>query len=137
MPLENERIAYTRQWLEKVRKDLRSAELVLAASPPETEDAPFHCQQAVEKALKAFLVWHDQPFRKVHNIGELGKQCVEIDPGLEPLLDRAASLTEYAWAFRYPGDRPEPDLDEAEQSLVLARELVKAILAGLPAEARL
>lgn len=23
MPLENERIAYTRQWLEKVRKDLR------------------------------------------------------------------------------------------------------------------
>ena len=27
-------------------------------------DATFHCQQAVEKALKAFLIWHDRPFRK-------------------------------------------------------------------------
>ena len=39
-----------------VQADLRSAEHALRASPPLTEDACFHAQQAVEKSLKAFLV---------------------------------------------------------------------------------
>ena len=38
----------------------------MAADPPLLEDALFHCQQAVEKVLKALLTWHDEPFRKTH-----------------------------------------------------------------------
>jgi HEPN domain-containing protein len=47
----------------------------------------FHCQQAAEKALKGFLAWHDQPFPKTHDLGKLGKQAVEVDPTLEPLIE--------------------------------------------------
>jgi HEPN domain-containing protein len=43
----------------------------------------FHCQQAAEKALKAFLTFHDQPFRKTHDLASLGKQCANIDATLE------------------------------------------------------
>ena len=30
-------------------------------------------EASVEKALKAFLSWHDRPFRKTHSIEELGR----------------------------------------------------------------
>jgi HEPN domain-containing protein len=96
----------------------------------------FHCQQAAEKTLKAFLVWHDRPFRRIHDLVELGQQCVALDASLEPLLRRAAPLTEYAWKFRYPGESEEPSKEEAEQALGVAREVHGAILACLPATVR-
>ena len=46
------------------------------------EDVLFHCQQAVEKALKAFLTWHDRPFGKTHDLQRLGLRCPRVDPGL-------------------------------------------------------
>jgi HEPN domain-containing protein len=66
------RAADTQAWLEKAAMDLRSAEADLGVTPPIVGDALFHCQQAIEKALKAFLTWHDEPFRKTHDLGELG-----------------------------------------------------------------
>jgi len=65
------RAADTRAWLSKAQQDLRAAALDLTASPPLLEDTLFHCQQAVEKALKALLTWHDRPFRKTHDLVEL------------------------------------------------------------------
>ncbi|MBN1653402.1 MAG: HEPN domain-containing protein [Deltaproteobacteria bacterium] len=74
----------TKVWLGKARLDLRAAEHDLLASPPLVEDTVFHCQQAIEKALKGFLVWHDNPFRKTHDIDETGEACIKIDPTLTP-----------------------------------------------------
>jgi hypothetical protein len=45
----------TRAWVRKCLKDLRRAESALASAEPDTEDALFHLQQAVEKVLKAYL----------------------------------------------------------------------------------
>ena len=45
-------------WLRKAWQDLRRVERCLTDEPPDVEDALFHCQQAAEKALKAFLIWH-------------------------------------------------------------------------------
>jgi HEPN domain-containing protein len=72
MPRDPERLADTDSWLRKAFTDLRCAAIDLAAEPPATEDAVFHAQQAVEKALKAFLVWHDAAYAKTHDIGRLG-----------------------------------------------------------------
>ena len=72
MPHDAVRAADARAWLEKADLDLRSARADLVASPPISADALFHCQQSSEKALKAFLTWHDRPFRKTHDLVELG-----------------------------------------------------------------
>jgi hypothetical protein len=53
------RRADTLSWFEKAHKDLRCAQIDLAADPPASEDALYHCQQAAAKALKGFLVRHD------------------------------------------------------------------------------
>jgi hypothetical protein len=44
-------------------------------------------------------------------------------------------LTEFAWAFRYPGDHPTPTVEEADLGLATARRAVAALVARLPDEA--
>jgi HEPN domain-containing protein len=61
----------TREWLDKAFEDLASAR-VLAGSG-HFANALFFCQQAAEKGLKAFLTWHERPFRRTHDLEELGK----------------------------------------------------------------
>lgn len=130
------RIADTRAWLAKAAYDLRSAEVARSADPPLLADVVFHCQQVVEKSLKAFLSWHDTPFRKTHNLLELGKATAELEPSLDKLLRRAAPLTEYATAFRYPGDVFEPPPEEADEAQSLARDVFQAALDRLPQDTR-
>ena len=108
MPHDPALVQDTRAWLTRADRDLQAAEHDMKATPPLLDDALFHCQQAIEKALKAFLAWHDVPFRKTHNLTELGEVCVKIDASLQEVAERAGPLTKYAWKFRYPGESEEP-----------------------------
>jgi HEPN domain-containing protein len=114
-------------WMSRAELDLRAAEVDLGADPPLSADAAFHCQQAVEKALKAVLTHHDHLFRKTHDIGELALGCLEHEPSLEALLRESAPLTEYAWRFRYPGEVFEPDRQEVEDAIDVAHRVVEAV----------
>lgn len=136
MPHDPAHVAETRGWLVRASSDARAAEHELRATPPLLDDIVFHCQQVAEKSLKGFLTWHDRPFRKTHSIEELGEQCLQLDPTLKGLIDRAVPLTEYAWKFRYPGEPEEPSQQEAEEALGTARQVYAAIVARLPVEAR-
>jgi HEPN domain-containing protein len=98
-------VAETKTWLCKAAMDLRAAEHDLSASPPLLEDVLFHCQQAVEKSLKAFLVWHSCPFRKTHSLEELGRQCVQIHADFQDIVDSVVPLTQYAWNIAIPASR--------------------------------
>lgn len=84
--------------------------------------------------MKAYLTWHSCVFRKTHNLTELGGMCIGVDATLEPQLQRAARLTDYAWKYRYPGEPEEPPREEAESALALATEVYEAILDRLPAD---
>ncbi|MGH7537641.1 MAG: HEPN domain-containing protein [Gemmatimonadales bacterium] len=136
MSLDPVRVEDSRAWLAKADLDLRSARVDIAAEPPILGDALFHCQQAVEKGLKAFLTWHDQPFRKIHDRVELGGQCASLDQSLEAVVRPAVRLTEYAWRFRYPGDVPEPARAEVDAALALVGAVLAAVEQRLPMEAR-
>ncbi len=132
MPAEAERLAEARPWFLKAQQDLRAAEILLGADPPLLSEAAYHCQQAGEKALKGFLAWHDDSFGKTHDLGMIGLACVASDPSLESLCRRAASLSVYAWAFRYPGDAEEPTHGSVQESLELAHEVLGAVLFRVP-----
>lgn len=134
MPHDPEFVAETRSWLVKARADIRLAEIVQKEDASLRGDALFHCQQAAEKVLKAYLTWNGRTFRKTHSIGELGLAVVELAPTLEPLLRRAVTLTDYAWKFRYPGDVEEPSTEEMTLALALAREVHDIIVAALPVD---
>jgi HEPN domain-containing protein len=132
MPPDPALEAEVQAWLAKATTDLRAAALDAAAVPPLLDDAVFHCQQAVEKALKAFLTWHQRTFRKTHDLVELGALCVSIDSDLEPALRAAAPLTEYAWAYRYPVEPSQPSEQETREAQDVARSVFDAIVMRLP-----
>lgn len=129
-----ELISETRAWFKKAVHDIRMAELALKDNPAMTDQVVYHAQQSAEKAMKGFLTWHEQIFRKTHNLVELGEACARLQPDLEPILRRAATLSDYAWQYRYPGDLDEPNTEEAEDALSLARETVDTFLSLLPPE---
>lgn len=137
MPPDLDRLEQTRAWLAKARADLAAAEVDFRNGPPLLEDALFHCQQAVEKCLKALIFWKEMPFRKTHDLIELGNQCIALAPSLEPLLSKAAVLTEFAWRYRYPALESQPvTADEVQDALQIARSVMLAVLDQLPADVR-
>lgn len=136
MPPDPSRVADTRDWLVRAADDLRAADHGLVAEPPLFFDVVFHSQQAIEKALKGLLAWHDEPFRKTHNLVELGEQCARLVPSLSELLLRSAPLTEYATGTRYPRRAAAPSGGEVQATLALAREVYDSVLALLPDETR-
>jgi len=115
-------------WLAKADQDLGAARMLLDGYPDVTL---FHCQQAVEKALKAFLVWHDVPFRKSHDLREIGQQCVEVDASLATIARNAAPLAVFAWRTRYPDEEIEPLPREEVLSILATTELTVAELKRL------
>jgi len=66
-------------WLTKAQRDLASARVLAASSPPLLDTAIYHCQQAAEKAVKGFLVFCDQEFEKVHDIEVLIQSAVPYE----------------------------------------------------------
>ncbi len=135
MPPDEARLQDARAWLAKAELDLKAAAHEMAVDGL-WGDVMFHAQQAAEKSMKAFLAWHDVPFRKTHNLEEIGQQCIAVDAALATAADEAVPLTEYAWKFRYPGEADEPDRARAEEALAAARCVYDAILRRLPQKAR-
>ena len=54
--------AAIRNWLQKARSDWKIAKDEMATQEPATDMVCFHLQQCCEKYLKAFLIFHVQPF---------------------------------------------------------------------------
>jgi HEPN domain-containing protein len=84
MPHDPELVAETREWIVRAERDLAAAAHDLKAEPPFLHEVAFHAQQAAEKTFKAFLTWHGKPFRKTHNLEELGEQCLGVDRSSGP-----------------------------------------------------
>ena len=116
------------RWLVQARKDLNAVRLLAS---PEPSRSVFHSQQAAEKAAKAFLTLHDVPFRKTHDLIELGVQCAALDPSLTPLFQVASDLTDYAVVFRYLDAPREPDESEAITALGTAVRVLEEVSARL------
>ena len=127
-----------RDWMTRASHDLRSARLLAAADDPPLDVAIYHCQQAAEKSIKAWLQGQDEPFRKTHDVADLVKQASESNPEFKQLDTAAAVLTPYASAFRYPGGSFEPmsTRDEFDEALQHAQDIYDFVLSLLPADAR-
>lgn len=122
-----EALAEARDWLTRAQRDLLGAGRVLSGEPVLGDQAVFHAQQAAEKALKAFLAAHDQPFPKTHSLDRLVGLCQHVNPAFAGFMDTAHTLNPYVIQFRYPGGPLEPELAEAREALRLASEVVEFV----------
>jgi HEPN domain-containing protein/predicted nucleotidyltransferase len=115
------------RWLAHARSDVRLGRLALELykeDAPSLGAAAFHAQQAAEKALKAFLIFHQQPFPKTHSIKQLLQLCAKIDPASAPLVEESYDvLSQCVTQGRYPDMFQPPTLEEAQESLRKAEML--------------
>lgn len=127
-PPEEIKREIVRQWLAKAEQDMKAGEALLAAELPFLYPACFHAQQAAEKYLKALLTWRQVEFPKTHAIEQLLHLVKEADADTASSLRDAIVLTPYGVDIRYPGDQPEPSLEEAREAVELARKVRDAIV---------
>ena len=115
-------------WMGKADKDLLTAQHELSFPDAVTEAICFHCQQAVEKYLKAYLVFLGISFQKTHEIGELITKCEPKDKEISIFKEEADKLTDYAIQIRYPDEWSEPTLTEAKEAFEIANKIKEFIL---------
>ena len=93
---------YVHQWIDRACEDLLVVEKLTEGDIIATNAACFHCQQAVEKFLKAFLIANGQDIIKTHNIEFLLSECSELDGAFSSVDPK--NLSDYGVDVRYPGD---------------------------------
>ncbi|MCD6013293.1 MAG: DNA-binding protein [Flavipsychrobacter sp.] len=111
-------IRHLEQWLQKAEHDLIAAKLIIDIQPLILDIACFHCQQAVEKYLKAYLVFKKQDFPKTHNLDLLLKNCIDFDAAFEGI--DLLNLEDFAVRGRYPHDFIMPTFDETSSFYQIA-----------------
>jgi len=90
-------------WLLLADKDISAAGILLKNEYPLTNIVAFHCQQAIEKYLKAFLIEKDIPVIKTHDLIKLNSMVNEVTNfGLDE--KELITINEVYIESRYPGE---------------------------------
>ncbi len=109
---------YIQDWMNKAEHDLMTAQRLLEIEPMILDNACFHCQQAIEKLLKAYLIYNGHDVERTHNIIFLLSECSNFDSiftTVDPL-----NINAYAVQVRYPDSSLDPTTEEAKSFYTLA-----------------
>jgi HEPN domain-containing protein len=89
-------------WLQLADDDLDSAILLNGAVRKHNEIICYHCAQAAEKYLKAYLTYQDIIPEKTHNLVFLNKICIEKDNEFQNMATLCNILNRFSNDIRYP-----------------------------------
>lgn len=120
-----------RQWLAKAQSDLTTIEILTASGRAPTDTVAFHCQQFVEKILKAVLTHAGIEAPKTHDLRRLIELAAPSVPELSSLVDIADTLTVYGVDARYPGSWIQVSPDEMAQAVERAERFATLIIPRL------
>jgi HEPN domain-containing protein len=120
---------YVQQWIDKADEDRLVVHQLLEADSIARGTMGFHCQQATEKYLKAFLIFHGIEPERTHNLEFLLERCAAIDVNfsdIDPL-----NLTDYGVEVRYPGDFLEPSIVEINVLMIIVNQIRGKVMTGI------
>jgi HEPN domain-containing protein len=120
-----------RRWLDQALADLDDATALTGLA--RFNVACFLCQQAAEKAVKAFLVLQGEEDVRGHSVADLCDRASGFDPRFGPLGDEGASLDLLYIPTRYPnglpGGMPSRAFheDDAQRAIERARTIIEVV----------
>src|SRR5437867_9764889 len=123
----------TREWVRCAEEDFDVAcSLMRRRTKTAANTVGFHCQQCVEKYLKARMEEAGMNIPKTHDLVALLQLLLPIAPLWAPLAPALRRLNDYAVKFRYPGHRAtKADARQALKACHSIREDIRLSL-GLP-----
>jgi len=121
------------EWVEKAEGDWKIAlRAYRARKDPVYDAACFHCQQCVEKYLKAKLNEDGIAFRKTHDLVKLLNLILPVEPAWTVIQPQVLYLTDFAIRYRYPGyDATKAVAKAAVKDCREVRSLIRTAF-GLP-----
>jgi HEPN domain-containing protein len=110
------------EWVAKADGDFFDAQRGVRARKNRNPDGVcFHCQQCIEKYLKARLTEAGIRFPKTHDLARLLDLLQPAEPDWAPWRPDLDILTDYAISFRYPAENAT--LDEARSAFKICKML--------------
>lgn len=123
-------------WLKQAEYDLRSTKVQLEHQF--WASVCFMAQQAVEKALKGFIIYKTGSLKKIHKLLILVQECEEIDSDFKKFRGSLELLDQYYAPTRYADlitdDKPPYEQytgDMAKEALKIARDLYQFVMEKL------
>jgi HEPN domain-containing protein len=120
-----------KRWLTQAKAELRDAQYLLEGERYYL--ALFLAQQSAEKALKAFLFFHEEEQIFTHSVADLLKLAQSLDTDFTALRE-AKRLDDYYIPTRYPNGLPGAvpstyfdDPKETEAVLSLSRDVIAVV----------
>jgi HEPN domain-containing protein len=117
---------YALQWIEKAEEDRLVVQQLVDADSTARGAIGFHCQQAAEKFIKAYLIFHGIDPERTHNLEFLVERCSAIDKDFSNV--NLMNLTDYGVEARYPGDFLEPSVSEIEALIQIVDSIREKVL---------
>ena len=119
----NEQVNEIKQWIIKGDHDLGTAKVTYLHIPEYLDTVTFHCQQAVEKYLKAYLLFHSVSFKFTHDLVYLLDLITPKDTDFEMYYDSVSELQGYAVEIRYPNESIYLSNEKVETAILIAKTI--------------
>lgn len=121
-----------KEWLAKADEDFLFAEANLREGSEFYAQLCFHFQQAAEKYLKAYIISHNLPFERVHDLVMLLKSCASHNPDFAELREECILLNTAYIETRYPVHWPTAyTLETAEEAHRAAEAIALKVRQGV------
>lgn len=114
------------RWLRYAQEDLAAARAIFADKHLPSRVVCFHCQQAVEKALKAALLHGGVMFPRTHDLNLLARLLPDAS-SIKKVCPDLSGLMVYAAETRYPGDLPDLREDDARRAIEVAVQILNLV----------
>jgi HEPN domain-containing protein len=124
-----------KKWIDKALNDMRAADIILSAESFVPYDVVcFHCQQAVEKFLKSYLVFNNIDFPFTHNLITLSELIFKSnsDSNIKKVFACLDVLEPYSVASRYPDDIGVLQREDAVETRSALRDVYEWLSNELP-----
>jgi HEPN domain-containing protein len=117
-------------WLEEAKEELKTSEQLHSLG--RYAHSCFHAQQAVEKALKAAILYVKRIVHRSHDLLELYEEVRNVLKFSQTLEEGLPELSAYYTQSRYPNAglrRPSTEIGkpQAERSLNVARGVIEVV----------
>ena len=115
----NEKMEKVAALLNKANKDYKASKALLDDYEFEyhSDVICFHCQQCVEKSLKAFLIYNETAFPRTHDLLVLASICSVLDTRFKEF--DLSEFSGFGVEIRY--DDLSPTIEEAKQAFETAK----------------
>jgi len=118
------------EWISAALEDFGCATVL--AKVPYYAPACYHCQQSVEKILKAYIIAKENILIKTHDLDDLVNKCERHNIDFDKFKDACEDLTLYT-TIRYPpfGNMTEQNMKQALKEAHDVLEFTKSKLAEM------